>query len=317
MLSTHTIQHLSNKQIDRQRWNNAIDAACNGSPYVVSEYLDTLCPTWEALILDNYEWVMPLPVRSKYGIRYLYQPFLVPQLGVFGPSIDIQVVETFLRAIPTDIRWIDLRINKKTYLSRGSFEASERSNFVLDLSSDYATLRSNYRSNHIRNLQRAEKAGCSIERNLPPEEVYILAETYLMPSGHFTNLFKQPLLELFKRWMQEGRAITYGIKSGGLLLASAVFLIYKSKAYYILVGNHPNGKTLGASHALIDAFIRDHAGKQWILDFEGSNIPSLAFFYEGFGSRKEPFGWIQENRLPAWMCGVKSMLSWIEGIRRR
>lgn len=40
------------------------------------------------------------------------------------------------------------------------------------------------------------------------------------------------------------------------------------RAYYILVGNDPAGRELGASHALIDAFIRENAGKLDWLDFE-------------------------------------------------
>jgi hypothetical protein len=64
------------------------------------------------------------------------------------------------------------------------------------------------------------------------------------------------------------------------------------------VGNHPNGKTIGASHALIDAFIKDHAGQNLLLDFEGSDIRNLAFFYSSFGAGEEKYTGIKMNRLP-------------------
>ena len=54
-----------------------------------------------------------------------------------------------------------------------------------------------------------------------------------------------------------------------------------------MVGNHPDGKTIGASHALIDAFIKDHADQNFILDFEGSDIRNLAFFYRDLEQQKK------------------------------
>ncbi|HEY1022037.1 MAG TPA: hypothetical protein VGE06_06975, partial [Flavisolibacter sp.] len=93
--------------------------------------------------------------------------------------------------------------------------------------------------------------------------------------------------------------------AGGDLLASAAFLFSHNRAYYILVGNHPNGRTLGASHALIDAFIRDHAGQNLLLDFEGSDIRNLAFFYSSFGAREERYASIRLNHLPWWLRWVK------------
>ena len=62
---------------------------------------------------------------------------------------------------------------------------------------------------------------------------------------------------------------------------------------------HPDGRTSGASHLMIDYFIQEHAGQDLILDFEGSSISSLAFFYKSFGGQLEKFAGIKLNRLPA------------------
>jgi hypothetical protein len=99
----------------------------------------------------------------------------------------------------------------------------------------------------------------------------------------------------------------YGAFSNkGELVSSATFLFSNKRAYYILVGNHPNGRTLGASHALIDAFIKDHAGNELILDFEGSDIRNLAFFYTSFGANEEKYAAIKLNRLPWWIKWLKN-----------
>jgi hypothetical protein len=98
---------------------------------------------------------------------------------------------------------------------------------------------------------------------------------------------------------KRGLAKTYGVLSDkGELLASATYFFSHNRAYYILAGNHPNGRTLGASHTLIDAFIKDHAGQNILLDFEGSDIRNLAFFYSSFGATEEKYAAIKLNRLP-------------------
>jgi hypothetical protein len=48
----------------------------------------------------------------------------------------------------------------------------------------------------------------------------------------------------------------------------------------------------------VDAFIREHAGKEFNLDFEGSNIPSVARFFAGFGARPEIYQGVNFDRLP-------------------
>ena len=101
-------------------------------------------------------------------------------------------------------------------------------------------------------------------------------------------------------------ATTYGISLNEELLASCVFFFSHKRAYYILVGNHPNGKTIGASHALIDAFIKDHAGEYMSLDFEGSDIRNLAFFYASFGAKQEVYPALKINRLPMYLKWLKN-----------
>ncbi len=109
------------------------------------------------------------------------------------------------------------------------------------------------------------------------------------------NRFKK----IYKQLHVNKQAITYGVYTASKeLVASCVFFFFKNRAYYILVGNHPNGKTIGASHALINAFIKDNAGKNMVLDFEGSDIRNLAFFYSSFGATEEKYVGLKYNKLP-------------------
>jgi hypothetical protein len=72
-----------------------------------------------------------------------------------------------------------------------------------------------------------------------------------------------------------------------------------------LVGNHPESRNSGASHFLIDAFIRDHAGRDMLLDFEGSDLKNLAYFYSSFGATHSPYPALKINRLPFFLRWMK------------
>ena len=57
--------------------------------------------------------------------------------------------------------------------------------------------------------------------------------------------------------------------------------------------------------ALINAFIKDYAGTDLLLDFEGSDVNSLAFFYSSFGATVEMYVGLKQNNLPALLRLLK------------
>ena len=78
------IRYVTYQQIDKAKWDACIASVDNGSIYAYSFYLDTMAKHWDALILNDYEAVMPLTWNKKYGIAYLYQPFFTASLGIFS-----------------------------------------------------------------------------------------------------------------------------------------------------------------------------------------------------------------------------------------
>jgi hypothetical protein len=305
MTGSLNIQHFTRDKIDPVKWNNCIDTAANGLIYAYSYYLDHMTSQWDALVLNDYEAVMPLTWNRKYGIAYLYQPFLAAQLGLFGNNITTVLLETFLEQVPPKFRYWDFYLNHKNVLPLKNFNLYQRSNYVLSLDRPYEAVSKEYRENIIRNVKKAEHSGCKPANGFDEDEVIRLAvrqmKSYSRESKENVTRFRA----LYKHLQQKKMATTYGIFSGkNELLSSCVFFFSHNRAYYILVGNHPNGRTIGASHALIDSFIKDHAGKNIILDFEGSDIRNLAFFYSSFGAIEEKFAGIKLNKLPAilkWM----------------
>jgi hypothetical protein len=297
------IKYLTRTQIRDELWNGCIDKAGNGLIYGYSFYLDHMADNWDALVLNNYEAVMPLPWRKKWSVYYLYQPFLTAQLGVFGNEIDSELLAAFLFVIPKKFEYWDFSLNHQNLFALSNFPLFERSNYILPLTTSYETLYKSYRENIRRNCRKTKEYGCTVTINVSITSV--IALTKLQDANTSDRDFEN-FEKLYHLLKGKGIAKTYGILSKtGDLLASCVFVFSHNRAYYILVGNHPNGRTLGASHAMIDAFIKDHAGQNLILDFEGSDVRNLAFFYSSFGAAEEKYAAIKLNRLPWWAAWMK------------
>ena len=301
------IIYLLQNEIDKTKWDACIHNASNGLIYAFSFYLDNMAKHWDALVLGDYEAVMPLTWNKKYGFFYLYQPAFTASLGIFGHDINEQVVQRFLSSIPQKFRLIEISLNSGNHFSGSLKNSYSRANYTLDLNKDYQTLYSSYRDNHKRNIAKAFQLGSTVSREIPVDEIMKLNEEQLKhisgtKPGDYLNFKK-----LFEQLTTRQQAKVYGILGPNKnILSSAVFFFAHNRAYYILVGNHPDGKTIGASHALIDAFIKDHAGKDLILDFEGSDIRNLAFFYSGFGAKEDIYPFLKINRLPFYIRWMKS-----------
>ncbi len=306
MSGVANIQYLTNQQVDKSKWDNCIEKAGNGLIYGYSFYLDQMAKNWDALVLNDYEAVMPLTWNKKYGIHYLYQPFLTAQLGLFDNNVNAELLESFLKTIPAKFKYWNFYLNHRNVFPLKEFNLYQRTNYVLDLNKSYDDLYNNYRENIQRNIKKALQAGSTVQKDFEVAKVIELAVAQM--KSHTTESKENigRFRKLYQYLHGRGMATTYGIFSAqNMLLASCVFFFSHNRAYYILVGNHPDGKTTGASHALIDAFIKDHAEKKLLLDFEGSDIPNLAFFYSSFGAVEEKFAGIKMNRLPFYLKWTK------------
>lgn len=300
-----SIRYVPNRDIDRQRWDQCLEIAPNRLIYPFSWYLDCMADHWDALVLNDYEAIMPLTWRKKYGISYLYQPFLTAQSGIFGSVPDENLCDDFIQAIPSRFKLIEIALNSGNRLKKINGTLISRNNFILDLSKPYEILAAGFQENTRRNINKAEGQGCLPERDIEPDLVISLAIQQMKGFNRQATGQVDRFRKLISFLKEKKGIVTYGISLQGSLLASAIFLKDHNRAYYILVGNHPDGRNTGASHALINAFIRDHAGSPLLLDFEGSDIPGLAAFYSSFGAVNEPYPFLRMNRLPFFLRWMK------------
>ena len=292
------ISYVPQADIEKEKWDRCVEKSTNGVVYAYSFYLDAMSKHWDALIFEDYEIVMPLTWNRKYSIYYLYQPFFCAQLGIFGNNLTGDIVKLFLDNVPLKFKYWDFYLNNKNLFVINGFPMYERSNYVLSLKKSYEKIRINFAQSHIRNITRADKQGNVVRKNIPLSHIITLAKQQTKKFSPITAIDYEHFAKVFEHLRKKNSTATYGVYSAqGQLTASCAFIFSHNRAYYVLVGNHPNGRTSGASHLMIDHFIKEHAGEELLLDFEGSSVGSLAFFYKSFGATLEKYPGIKVNRL--------------------
>jgi hypothetical protein len=292
------IRHLQHKDIDYARWDECITQSHNQLTYAHSWYLDIVSPNWEALVTENYEFIMPLPIKRKYGIPYLVQPIFIQQLGVFSKhAIPKQIIELFIKQIR--IFSYELNLNDKNY----HIDAVEYPNYILDLNKPYTQIASHYSKNTIRNIEKATKANLTIQTELPVNE---FISFYHAEDKNYQSSHKSIAEKLLKKGITENKITLYGVLSvKNKLIATLCILDSNDKITYLLPISSNEGKSSSAMFFLIDFIIRKEANKPVKLDFEGSSIEGIARFYKGFGAINQPYYILKQFR-PSFLTGKTS-----------
>lgn len=302
------IQYLTHNQIDKGKWDACINHSKNRLIYAKSWYLDLVCNGWDALVADDYKVVMPLTHGKKYGINYLYQPFFTQQLGVFSTvEMDKSILEEFIKAIPAKFRFIEINLNKANNFSLDGFQIRKNLNLELNLNKSYDEIIAGYSSNTRRNLKKAAQNNLAISEKLEPEEIIQLFRNNL---GKGIKNIKTPhynfLQGIMGKSLSENNAEIYGLNSvDGVLCAGALFLRSFDSYIFLFSATNEESKKNGAMFFIVDQFIKKHANTEFTLDFEGSNIKSLARFYRGFGAEEFYYPGIKRNNLPGVLKLVK------------
>jgi hypothetical protein len=289
------IRFLQNSEIDRVAWDKCISESRQGLIYGLSWYLDLVSPGWCGLEDEDYSAVMPLPVKKKYGIPYIIQPLYTQQLGVFSENeIPPEKTGEFINAIPSQYKYIALNLNYANSFSKGIASPGMNSNFELALEPSYEYLEAEYSKNTHRNIQKA--AGLNIRFDGSAEELIRLKTENTAKNRK--RIASQKILDYVSAVMERGSGFVCTASADGKTCAAVFFLHHQKRIYYLIPVSDSRGKEKKAMFAIIDLVIQKFAGSSMILDFEGSNIPGLARFFEGFGAVNHAYPVLKINRMP-------------------
>jgi hypothetical protein len=240
------IKHLRNKEIDYNRWDKCISLSYNQLTYAYTWYLDIVSPQWEALVSDDYEYIMPLPTKKKYGIPYLVQPILTQQLGIFSEQpIEHDIVKQFIKQIPNFS--YELHLNERNFHS----EVSALPNFILNLNEKYEVISSKFTKNTVRNIAKAQKLQLRIESGISIED---FLDFYYSVEKKYRSAQQSVVKKLIEKGISENAMTLYGVYSPvGSLIASLCVLhtLHTSRITYLLPVQVKKAK-LQSAHVFVD-----------------------------------------------------------------
>ena len=294
------IRFLTHTEIDKAKWDNCVGKAQNSLIYAYSWYLDIVAPNWNALVMHDYEAVMPLPTVKKI-FTVAYQPFFTQQLGLFYLNSTLSAsVNDFLTAIPSNYKYLNICLNEANDSAVSSpFKITQRSNYILHLHKTYEELFKSFNDQTRRNINKGHKSKLQIVTATPTDVV----DFYIKNKGETTENVGTKDYETLKRLLTKSNQLGY-LKCYKVLnyqqeaVAYAAFYFHQNRIIYQMGSSTDEGRSVQAISYLFDRIIFEHSSKNMLLDFEGSEIPSVARFFNGFGSLCLKYNRVIANMLP-------------------
>ncbi|MCL2132024.1 MAG: GNAT family N-acetyltransferase [Lentimicrobiaceae bacterium] len=293
-----TITYLKRAEIDLSKWEQCVNShAVTAIVFGQHWFLDNCCTTWHAFVVDDYRAVLPLPVRKKFGITYVYPPFWAFRLGFFGEELTQNEIDEVFDCAAKKFRWADLFFSSDIQYKKGNIFPHKT--YMLDLQEDYYAIRRNYHESHRRNCKKGQTENLEIVFDAKPQEIIDLFRnnrgkdvSVSYKESDYADLLRITAL------LQERKSIEIvGVRNAEGVLCAGAFFAFWEKKYHFLFSGRSADKQSRSLYFLIDDFIFRHAGKDLSLDFNGSNNPDIARFYAGFGAKEKTFNQLIISRL--------------------
>lgn len=302
-----TIKYLRRAQIDTTKWNECVSQHLDGLPYGRSHYLDIVTENhWEAIIGDDYDWVLPLPYHYQLGVKNYYNPPFTQQLGIIGSDVSIELLE-YIRAILPNCRGVIHLKGNEMFRDKtldNIMQRRQRTNMVLDLSQDYDQIRAGY----SKSLKKGLRKSASRYEMKTSDNVDLLIKFYRSQlSGkvgikdHQYGLIKA----LAQSLINTNEALILEAHDQGHLDGISIYLTTDSRIINLFGSSNYRGFEYNARHQMHDHMIRKYAGQSYCFDFEGSDLPGVQAFFRSFGPDVRYYQEYYLDRSPLWYRALR------------
>ena len=307
MQNNDQLRYVRNADINFQQYDECLARSSNARVYARSWYLNVTAGQWDLLVWGDYEYAMPLPVKMRWGVKFVHQPFFTQQLGIFPHPPD-RVAREFLLALRKKFPFFQFQsLFPLSGEEMPGTTVVKRRNRILSLEPGYEKLAARYSENTRRNLQKASASQLTLTESLSSEEYLRLKKESLkmrVPAESFAIL--ERLISESKR--RGTGKIVGATGQEGRVVAATFLWEEEGRGYYLNAFSTPEGMQKSAAFAIVDHFICAHSGTPFTIDFKGSDNEGTDRFYRGFGAREENYFLTTFTRIPAFLFMIKDML---------
>lgn len=273
--------HRSRKELDTSRWNAVVANSSNEIIYGYSWYLDSVCPDWIPLIYGDYEAIFPLPVRSKLGVKYAFQPLFLQRTACYGQSVPLEDIAVIIDALVTKV---DLTSEQVLY-----DESKELQNLIL-VSKSQLKLNTNSK----RAVKKAQNLNLKIAELGVDKTEEVLSVFKDSTRFQLDKGFDESFIRLAQN-LSDHKALKIFSAGNSEPSAYAVFAVSKTRVSLLMLSVSEKGRNSGSAHFLINETASRFLEEGLIFDFEGSQDEGISRFYKSFGAKSESYFYINRS----------------------
>ncbi len=284
---------LISRQSGKQRNRTQMDAinTSYGNIFSQSDWLDIVCPDWELLWDSQFRNFLAVPVFKKLNLfKAIQQPFFTQQLGLVGPDAgNVELQKAFLSKLLKHYPLGIYHFHSGNLLE--DYRLNSRTNLILSLQ--------NYEPNqadahHRRNIKKGAKHGLHL-KEVAPEALLKFFFQYNPQIEDFSKTLINQGHSIVRLLVQNSSFLSFAAVDGAGTMQSCLGIgLFRNRAYCLFNTSTLDARKIGAGHWLFaEVFmVLKNQGVE-IFDFEGSEIPGVAKFFEGFGATEQPYSAIK------------------------
>ena len=256
--------------------------------------LDALSSPISFIYDTQHGAVFPFCSNNKLKLfKQVYTPWFVQEFKILGYARPIFLKHS-AHYFKKNYGKVNLRISTKdaSVFKQEGFSVTPRTTYCLQ----YVNL--NLSNNHKRSLKKSQDQNFRVQTLATYEVVDFLRVNLFERIPNFDEDQIADFSHFITKLESSNQLKILGVRGGvNEVLAAAVF--YKEgKVWHYLKGSaNQEGRDLGAMHLIIVRFLEGLNADE-ILDFNGSEVPGVAKFYEGFGAIKQHYAEINYLKYP-------------------
>ena len=279
------IRKIKYADIDFDKYQKCVETALQHNSYADATILDHLCENWELLIFGDYDFVMPIPLKRKYGFQFVLMPLFCQQLGVFSLEINQNIEQKFLKFLLKNYKIVYYAFNFQNDFGEN---LEIRKNYFID-KKPFALLRKNY--------FKGRKSTVKVAQYLNFKEVNLDENIYFIKSNFKGLTKKNDLVKFFNylKFLEERNFLKLFASFKEEQITNLAIVISTENRFSLLgLVNDNDYKIDNGASFLIDRILRENI-EHTNFDFMGSTIRGIEVFFKSFGSDLQEYGVIKNS----------------------
>jgi len=293
------INYIKRKDLEVVKYNDCIENSIQSRMYAYSWYLDIVADNWDVLVLNDYEAVMPIPWKRKYGIKYVYPLLWVLELGIFYADNKTKIAP-FLAILFNKFRFVESKLNSTEKFIARKNQLVGKQFQILSLKEVYPAIFSKYRKDRKKDIRKAVHLDLIEKWNDTPDKLIGLFKNNV--GKRTPNILEHDytvLENLIRACLERkvGEILSIYDKNNNLV-ASGFFIKHKDAVTILVSSTDFKNRNNGANTFLIDRAIFKFQKNFNTFNFGGSSIKSIAKYFLSFGANTEDYQQVKYHKLP-------------------